>query len=135
MFEQRSFEVGAEHNKMRLDDYLFEKVPTLSRMYLRELIKSDRCQVNGAFENAGPKLRPKDFVEVELDPTRGTAMRPENIPLDIVFEDDEFIVVNKLPGMLVHPTHRDKNGTLLNALTYYLNQRSGPIVAGSGPSA
>jgi len=122
MFERVLIEVDDRANKMRLDDFLFEKIPTLSRMYLRELIKTERCEVNGAFENAGRKLKPKDFIEVELDPTRGTAMRPENIPLDIVYEDAEIIVVNKPAGMLVHPTHRDKNGTLLNALAYYLNR-------------
>jgi len=80
--------------------------------------------VNGEFANIGVKLRANDFVEVVADMSRGTAMRPENIPLDIVFEDGAIIVVNKPAGMLVHPTHRDKNGTLLNALTYYLNIQS-----------
>lgn len=127
--EERVFlEVGEEFCKVRLDDFLFEKIPALSRMYLRELIKTEKCEVNGAFENAGHKLRPKDFVEVEVDPSRGTAMQPENIPLEIVFEDGEIIVVSKPVGMLVHPTHRDKNGTLLNALTYYLNQNGGSVV-------
>jgi 23S rRNA pseudouridine1911/1915/1917 synthase len=122
MLERVFIEVDDSSNKMRLDDFLFEKIPTLSRMYLRELIKTERCEVNGAFENAGRKLKANDFVEIELDPTRGTAMQPEKIPLDIVYEDAEIIVVNKPAGMLVHPTHRDKNGTLLNALTYHLNQ-------------
>ena len=124
MFERKTFEVSQEQNKMRLDDFLFEKIPALSRMYLRELIKTERCEVNGAFENAGHKLRRKDFIEVEFDASRGTAMRPENIPLDIIYEDSAIVVVNKPAGMLVHPTHRDKNGTLLNALTFYLNQES-----------
>ncbi|MEP6850302.1 MAG: RluA family pseudouridine synthase [Acidobacteriota bacterium] len=122
MFERQFIEVDDRYNKMRLDDFLFEKIPTLSRMYLRELIKTERCEVNGAHENAGRKLKPKDFIEIELDPTRGTAMRPENIPLEIVYEDAAIIVVNKPTGMLAHPTHRDKNGTLLNALSFYLNQ-------------
>jgi 23S rRNA pseudouridine1911/1915/1917 synthase len=122
--ERVTFEVDNESGKMRLDDFLFEKIPALSRMYLRELIKTEKCEVNGAFENAGRKLRPNDFIEIELDPTRGTAMRPERIPLDLVYEDAEIVVVNKPAGMLVHPTHRDKNGTLLNALTFHLNKES-----------
>lgn len=129
IMERLSFEVGSWHNRVRLDDFLFERIPALSRMYLRELIKTQRCEVNGAFENAGHKLRPNDFVEIEVDLSRGTAMRPEQIPLDIVFEDASIAIVNKPAGMLVHPTHRDKNGTLLNALAYYLNRRgSGPPV-------
>ncbi|MEP7075934.1 MAG: RluA family pseudouridine synthase [Acidobacteriota bacterium] len=122
MFERHFIEVDVRYNKMRLDDFLFEKIPTLSRMYLRELIKTERCEVNGANENAGRKLKPRDFIEIELDPTRGTAMRPENIPIEIVYEDASIIVVNKPTGMLAHPTHRDKNGTLLNALSFHLNQ-------------
>lgn len=108
---------------MRLDDYLFAKVPELSKMYLRELVKESNCEVNGNFENTGYRVRTNDFVELAADFSRGTAMRPEDIPLDIVFEDDAVIVVNKPSGMLVHPTNRDKDGTLLNALTFYLNNR------------
>jgi 23S rRNA pseudouridine1911/1915/1917 synthase len=82
--------------------------------------------VNGEYANIGIKLRANDFVEVVADMSRGTAMRPENISLDIIFEDGAIIVVNKPAGMLVHPTHRDKNGTLLNALTYHLNAGRSP---------
>ena len=124
MLERLFFEVDADFSRTRLDDYLFEKMPALSRMYLRELIKTENCEVNGIHENAGHKLRPKDFVEIEFDSTRGTAMRPENIPLEIVYEDAEVVVVNKPTGMLVHPTHRDKNGTLLNGLAHHLNKNS-----------
>ena len=122
MLERLFFEVDTNFNKTRLDDYLFEKMPVLSRMYLRELIKTERCEVNGAHENAGHKLRPNDFVEIEFDPTRGTAMRPEDLPIEIVYEDSDIVVLNKPTGMLVHPTHRDKNGTLLNGLAYHLNK-------------
>lgn len=112
---------AAEHKK-RLDDFLFDRFNGLSKMYLREIVKTEKCEVNGRLENAGYKLRENDYIEIELDPSRETAMRPERIQLDIVFEDESLIVVNKPAGMLVHPTHRDKSGTLLNALTYYLNQ-------------
>ena len=111
-----------EHFKMRLDDFLFGRFNGLSKMYLRELVKTQRCEVNGRSENIGYKLRPNDLVEIFVDTTRETAMRPENVPLDIIFEDSDLIVVNKPAGMLVHPTHRDKNGTLLNALAYHVNK-------------
>src|SRR6476620_10610045 len=124
MLRTLHFKVEPEFNRARLDEYLFEKLPNLSRMYLRELVRTDHVQVNGEFENIGHRLRPNDFIEVDADLSRGTAMRPENIPLDIVFEDGEIIVVNKPSGMLVHPTHREKNGTLLNALAYYLNRQT-----------
>jgi 23S rRNA pseudouridine1911/1915/1917 synthase len=115
------FEVGLGSNKQKLGEFLFENVIGLSKMYLRELIKTGKCEVNGEHENSGYRLRPNDFVEVEADLSRGTAMQPQDIPLYIVYEDAHLIVINKPAGMLVHPTHRDKNGTLLNALTFYLN--------------
>jgi 23S rRNA pseudouridine1911/1915/1917 synthase len=90
-------------------------------MYLRRIVRDEECEVNGRFENVGYRVRGGDFVEIELDLTRENSMRPENVPLDVVFEDDHLIVINKPPGMLVHPTNRDKNGTLLNALVFHVN--------------
>lgn len=110
--------------KKRLEDFLFDRFTGLSKMYLRDVVKNLKCEVNGEFENIGYRMRVNDFVEIELDLSREGAMRPEDIPLDVIFEDGEVIVVNKPAGMLVHPTHRDKNGTLLNALTHYLNAES-----------
>lgn len=117
---------------MRLDDFLFDRFNGLSKMYLRELVKNERCEVNGRFENTGYKLRPNDLVEIVIDASRETAMRPEDVPIDVVYEDEELIVVNKPAGMLVHPTHRDKNGTLLNALSFYLNRMSEPPAVAGG---
>jgi len=123
----------ALENKKRLDDFLFDRFSGLSRMYLREIVKNEKCEVNGRFENIGYKIRRNDFVEIEIDPTRGTAMQPEEIPLEITYEDTDLIVVNKPSGMLVHPTHRDKNGTLLNGLTHHLNRnRNGSAVIRPG---
>jgi 23S rRNA pseudouridine1911/1915/1917 synthase len=119
------FEFQVEENfaKTRLEDYLCEKFPNLSKMYLRDLVREGKCEVNGVAENRGHRLRKHDFIEIEADLARETAMKPEAIPLEIIFEDAEILVVNKPAGMLVHPTHRDKNGTLLNALAFYLNQK------------
>lgn len=115
----------AEH-KMRLEDWLFARFSRLSRMYLREVVRNEDCEVNGRTENVGYRLRADDFVEITLDQTRENSMRPEDIPLDIVSEDEHLVVVNKPAGMLVHPTNRDKNGTLLNALVFHLNAESVP---------
>jgi 23S rRNA pseudouridine1911/1915/1917 synthase len=118
------FQVEPDANKQKLGEYLFENLNGLSKMYLRELIKTGKCVVNGEHENSGYRLRPSDFVEVEADLSRGTAMQPQDIAIDIVYEDEDLIVVNKPAGKLVHPTHRDRNGTLLNALTFYLNRET-----------
>ncbi len=123
-----TFEIDAASNKKKLGDYLFEQMSEMSKMYLRELIKNGKCEVNGWHMNSGYLLRPNDFVELEADMTRGTANRPEDIPLNIVFEDPELIVVNKPAGMLMHPSHRDNSGTLLNALVFHLNKDSARLV-------
>lgn len=123
-----TFEVGKEAAKQKLGDYLFENLGEMSKMYLRELIKTGKVEVNGGHENSGYRLRPNDFVELEADLTRGTANRPEDIPLDVVYEDHELIVVNKPAGMLMHPSHRENKGTLLNALVFYLNRDSDRLV-------
>ena len=114
--------VPSSASKMRLEDYLLQHFPLVSKMYLRDLVKLGRCEVNGRHENIGHRLREQDFIEIIVDATRGTAMRREEIPLDILFEDNHLIVVNKPAGMLMHPSHREQSGTLLNALAFHVNQ-------------
>ncbi len=122
MPEKIYFQIDANYHKQRLDEFLFDKFHSLSKMYLREVVKAGSCEVNGYTANVGVKVKTNDFVEIAVDLDRETAMRPENTPLEIVYEEAAFLLVNKPAEMLVHPTHRDKNGTLLNALSYYLNQ-------------
>lgn len=106
-----------------MDDFLFDQFHSLSKMYLRGVFKAGDCEINGYTANSGVRLKAGDFVEIAVDLTRETAMRPEAVALDIVYEEAEFLIVNKPPEMLVHPTHRDKNGTILNALSHYLNEK------------
>lgn len=128
MIERVEIIAAEPHLRMRLEDFLLGHFESLSKMYLRDLVKTGECEVNGRHENIGYRLKPNDFIEITVDRTRGTAMRAENIDLDIVFEDDDLIVVNKPAGMLVHPSHRENSGTLLNALAYYLNKGSSKLV-------
>lgn len=118
-------QITAADHKRRLDDFLFNRFGGLSKMYLREVVKNGSCEVNGRDENVGYRVRTNDFVEIEVDQSRETAMLPQDIPIEIIYEDEDLVVVNKPPGLLVHPTNRDKSGTLLNALAYHLNNRSG----------
>jgi 23S rRNA pseudouridine1911/1915/1917 synthase len=122
MSERIEIVVGAAGFKQRLDEFLFGRFGELSKMYLRELVKNEKCEVNGRAENVGHRLRENDFIEIELDLARQTSMRPEAMELDIVFEDDDLIVVNKAAGVLVHPTNYDRSGTLLNGMAFYLNR-------------
>lgn len=126
--ERVEIQVRSEQNKMRLEDLLLGHFDSLSKMYLRDLVKTARCEVNGRHENIGYRLRSNDYVEIYVDHSRGTSMQAENIPLDIVFEDNEIVVVNKPAGMLVHPSHRENSGTMLNALAFYLNRSPATVV-------
>jgi 23S rRNA pseudouridine1911/1915/1917 synthase len=125
---REEIQAGDEHFKMRLEDLLLGHFRHLSKIYLREVVKTGRCEVNGRHENIGYRVRPNDLIEVFVDHSKGTAMRAEDIALDIVHEDDEIIVVVKPVGMLVHPSHRENTGTLLNALTYHLNRSSSSLI-------
>lgn len=126
MIENVQIVVQSSYLRWRLEDFLLDHFSSLSKMYLRDLVKQAACEVNGRHENIGFRLKPNDFIEIRVDHTRGTAMRAENIPLDIVFEDEDLIVVNKPAGMLVHPSHHENSGTLLNAVSYWLNKEREP---------
>ncbi len=132
VIKREEFTAGAEHFKVRLEDVLLDRFANVSKMYIREIVKTGGCQVNGRLENIGYRIRPNDFIEIDLDSTRGTAMRPEEIPLDIVYEDPWLIVVNKPSGMLVHPSHRENSGTLLNALAFHVNRDGGALTIRPG---
>ncbi|CAN5679488.1 RluA family pseudouridine synthase [soil metagenome] len=118
------FHITETVKKNRLDKFLFAEITALSKMYLCNLLKKDKCTINGKSANGGYHLQKDDKVEIEVDLNAETAMKPEPLPLEIVFEDEEIIVIDKPAGMLVHPTFKQKSGTLLNALTYYLNFES-----------
>lgn len=121
MIETAYFTVEEYFDKSRLDDYICGKITAVSKMYLTRLIVEGNCTVNGSKENRGTKIRTGDIVEIRFNPDTVTSQMPENIPLDILYEDEEIIVINKAAGMLVHPTKGVKSGTLLNALSYHLN--------------
>ena len=125
MIERVEIIAKPEHRRMRLEDMLLDHFDTVSKMYLRKLVKTGECEVNGRDENVGYRLRSNDFVEINVDHTRGTAMRGEDIAIEILFEDSDIIVVVKAHGMLMHPSHRDNSGTLLNALVAHVNKQRG----------
>jgi 23S rRNA pseudouridine1911/1915/1917 synthase len=117
------FEVGAECEGQRLDEFLAARLHRLSRMRIAGLAAAGACAVNGEASPPGRKLAAGDVVEVSAGGDEPNAMTPEPLPLDIVYEDEHLVVVNKPAGMLVHPTRAVKSGTLINALAYHLNTR------------
>lgn len=124
MPERFEFQIEERDAKKRLGEFLFGRFFHLSKMFLRETLKNGKCEVNGALENLGYKLRKNDFIELELEYGERQIIQPEKIPLEIIFEDAELLVVNKRAGMLVHPTVRVRTGTLLNALTFHVNDEN-----------
>ncbi len=100
---------------MRLDKYLLDKYPQVTRSQITAAIKRGDFTVNGQIVKAGYELRPTDQVLGEWQPVALTA-EPEKIPLDIVYEDEYLMVINKPRGMVVHPGAGVKTGTVLNAL-------------------
>ena len=115
------FQVERDEAGRRLDEFLAARLGSLSRMRIGVLAERGACAVNGVARPGGHKVAAGDAVEVADDESKPTAMTPERLPLDILFEDDQLLVVVKPAGMLVHPTHSDMTGTLANALAYHLN--------------
>lgn len=107
-----------EDAKKRLDVYVFEQVGT-SRSGAQALIEKGLVFVNGKLENKNYRLREGDVVEIEEEEPKELNVEAENIPLNIVFEDDDIIVINKPSGMVVHPAPGNESGTLVNALLYH----------------
>ncbi len=116
------FQIEENIKQNRLDKYLFEQITSVSKIFLCNLVNAGNCRINGKFEPRGYHLKKDDTVEIVIDLEAETAMKPEALPLEIIFEDEWIIVVNKPVEMLVHPSSKQKNGTLLNALSYYINQ-------------
>lgn len=109
----------------RLDVYLSE-VTDFSRSHVIKLIEQGKVTVNGHIpKKSGEKLNLADEIVVELLPPKEISLEPENIPLDIVYEDEDIIVVNKSRGLVVHPAGGSESGTLVNALLYHATGLSG----------
>lgn len=117
-----TFSIGPDHAGTRLDAYLASQIAGWSRARLQRLIESEDVLVNGKLSKPAYKLREHDEIEVELTASAATAFSPENIPLEIVYEDDTLVVVNKPAGLVVHPAAGLPSGTLANALAYHLQQ-------------
>lgn len=111
---------------MRLDKQILETHPGFSRSRIEGLVKSGFVTVNGTVaEKAGMKVSEDDEIVVEIPPPVPAVPEPEDIPLDIVFEDEDMVVVDKAPGMVVHPAPGHFTGTLVNALLHHCPNLSG----------
>jgi 23S rRNA pseudouridine1911/1915/1917 synthase len=120
---------------IRLDKFLADKMDELSRTQLQKYIKSGDITVNGEIKSVNYRLNIDDKIKIEIqnDIPDKDFVEPQEIPIDIVFEDDDIIIINKQAGMTVHPGTGNKNGTLANAISFHCKQLSdinGPIRPG-----
>ena len=111
-----------EYEGTRIDKFLSEVLPEMSRSYLQKLIKDNKVTVNNTFVKSNYKMNTGDIVFVEEPEPEELDIVAENIPLDILYEDADLLVVNKPKGMVVHPSAGHYSGTLVNALMYHCKE-------------
>lgn len=116
------FKIAEELDGERIDKALGSLIDTLSRSFIQKFIKDGKVTVNGEAVKASFKIHTEDEVIFELPDAVEPDIPAENIPLDILYEDQDVIVVNKPKGMVVHPAAGHYNGTLVNALMYYCGE-------------
>lgn len=114
--DRLEFIAGEDGNAERIDRYLAERCPDFSRSYLQKLLKEQAVSVNGKAVKANYKVQSRDRIILEIPEAEKADILPEDIPLDILYEDDYLLVVNKPKGMVVHPSAGHMEGTLVNAV-------------------
>lgn len=112
---------------LRIDKFLFTRLEKTSRNRIQKAADAGSIQVNGVSVKSNYKVKPNDIVSIVFPrPPRENVLTAENIPLDIMYEDDDLIVLNKPAGLVVHPGHGNYSGTLVNGLVYHFSQLPRP---------
>ena len=119
MTERIEFTAAGEGLPMRIDRYLSEQLPDFSRSYLQKLLKEQGVTVQEKAVKANYKVQEGDHIVLEIPEEQELTAEPENIPLEILYEDDDVLIVNKPKGMVVHPAAGHNTGTLVNAVLYH----------------
>lgn len=120
LFEHFSFQVDKGQTPLRIDKFLMNFVENATRTKIQAAAKNGSIKVNGVVVKSNYKVKPQDDIRVLFEyPPHENLLIAENIDLDIVYEDDDLVVVNKPAGMVVHPGHGNYSGTLINALIYH----------------
>ncbi|MBQ5760331.1 MAG: RluA family pseudouridine synthase [Clostridia bacterium] len=123
MNEKELFTVTAEEAGQRLDGFLAEAMEELSRSRIQNLCEAGQIVVNGKTAKKNQKLKAGDTIEIEVPAPAPTEIVPQDIPLDIVYEDDSVLVINKPKGMVVHPAPGHPDGTVVNAVMFHCGAR------------
>jgi len=113
------FRVAEKQKKERIDTYLVSRLPQVSRSRIKQNIDAGFVRVDGVVVKPSHLVSPGEIITLQILPRPGPSFEPEDIPLDIIFEDDNLVVVNKPPGLVVHPAHGNWSGTLMNALLWH----------------
>jgi len=120
LYEHYRFEAGKGQSPLRVDKFLMNLVENATRNKIQKAAESGNIYVNDVAVKSNHKVKANDIVRVLLEhPPYEYLLEAENIPLNIVYEDDQLLIVNKEPGMVVHPGHGNYSGTLVNALAYH----------------
>lgn len=123
LFEHHSFTASKGQDPLRVDKYLMNFIENATRNKIQQAAKDGNIWVNGTPVKSNYRVKAGDHVRVLFEhPPHELLLAPENIPLDIVYEDDALLVVNKPAGMVVHPGHGNYSGTLINALLYHIER-------------
>jgi 23S rRNA pseudouridine1911/1915/1917 synthase len=131
-FEHHRFVADPGQGLMRVDKFLSNRILGTSRNRIQQAADAESILVNGKPVKSNYRVKPNDEITVVMDyPRRETKVLPEDIPLDVVYEDEELLVVNKPAGMVVHPGHGNYTGTLVNALAYRFQGL--PLYGGDDP--
>jgi len=105
-----------EKDKVRLDSYIATKDESLSRSMIQKLLENNKILVNGKQQKASYKVQSGDEIRIEIEEPKEVKLKAQNIPIDVVYEDDDILVVNKPKGLVVHPANGNPDGTLVNAI-------------------
>lgn len=120
LYEHHKFTVDKGQSLMRIDKYLMARMESTSRNKIQNAAKAGNILVNGAAAKPSYKVKPLDEISIVLAfPPREIELIPQDIPINIIYEDDDLLLVNKEAGMVVHPGHGNYTGTLVNALIYH----------------
>ena len=121
MYEHFRFVADKGQSLLRVDKFLVDRMMGATRNRIQLAADAGCIRVNGAPVKSNYRVKPLDIVTIVMDrPRRELEIIPEDIPLNIVYEDNDLLVVNKPAGLVVHPGHGNYTGTLVNALAYYL---------------
>jgi 23S rRNA pseudouridine1911/1915/1917 synthase len=123
LYEHYKIIVDKGQSLLRIDKFLMHRIENASRNRIQNAIDAENVLVNGKAIKSSYKVKPKDEISIVLPhPPRDNEVYPEDLPINIVYEDDDVVLVNKEAGMVVHPGYGNWNGTLVNALVFHFNQ-------------